>query len=165
MFNSDKAAGLKAKFAEQLKTNAVSGELAENLLDLIAELSAEIDILKLRVEEANEKADSVSDNLEYVNSNLQLIRDRIVGEISVDTDEYTAAKPGAEHSHSEECGCGEHADKANESIYFDEEPEEYITLQCCCCEELFFIEKHDEREIVECPFCRKHVRVGDCLID
>lgn len=161
MFNSGKAEELKSKYAQQLKSGAQQDRIISELLDLVSELAAEVDMLRLKAEEADEKADAVTDNLEYINSNLQLIRDRIVGEIKVDTDEYTVHEAD-EH----ECGCGHSHEHEDENIYFDEEEqEEYITLQCCNCQELFFIDKKDDKQIVECPFCRKHVRVGDCLID
>ena len=161
MFNSSKAQELKDKYAIQLHASGQSGQIISDLLDLVSELAAEIDMLRLKAEEADEKADAVTDNLEYINSNLQLIRDRIVGEIKVDVDEYTAHGAG-----DHKCDCGHDHENEDNSIYFDEEEQEqYITLQCCNCEELFFTEKGDDNRIVECPFCHKYVRVSDCLID
>ena len=56
-------------------------------------------------------------------------------------------------------------DKDDEDIYYDEGDEEFVTLQCNFCEELFFIDVKESGTTVECPFCKKQVIVADTIIE
>lgn len=56
-------------------------------------------------------------------------------------------------------------EKPEQQDDFDEERvDDFYTLQCPFCEELFFIEKEELDQEVDCPFCNKKVVAVDNLV-
>lgn len=59
----------------------------------------------------------------------------------------------------------EPVEKPEQEEGFDEERvDDFYTLQCPFCEELFFIEKEELDQEVDCPFCNKKVVAVDNLV-
>lgn len=135
----------------------------KQLRNIVAATAEEVDLLSSRVEELMERMENDDTYMQHLSATLQSLQECIVGDVTVDADAYTAEYDAEKH-----CDCGHHDSEPNspeDSIYYDEPEERYVTLQCSFCEELFFIEEKELSETVECPFCGKQVSVQQCRLD
>ena len=80
-----------------------------SLVSFLKDMAAQIDMLKLDIEEASNKSESLVSNFEYINANMQVIKQAIVGDIKVDTaeDEYLSQDEDS-CCHDDDCSCGCH---------------------------------------------------------
>ena len=95
------------------------------------------------------KNDEIEEELEYLTS---VIKD--MQQVILDNFDLEGA---VEEQHAHECDCGdEHCDH--------EHIDEFYTLQCPFCEELFFIENDEIDGEVECPFCQKKIVAAENIV-
>ncbi|MDF2684927.1 MAG: hypothetical protein K0S55_108 [Clostridia bacterium] len=136
MYLSDKAAKLRKLLKVLLNERQDRG--VENpsetvffntLVDLVEDISKEIDLLNNKTQEIEEYSENMS-------MDLHDIQELVIKNLSLNED-----------------------DDDNDDEHEDHEGynDEFITLQCPFCEELFFIEPDELGENVECPFCNKDV--------
>ena len=170
MYISQSLTQIKEKLtALKDKSKPEEYDFFESLFGIVEKMASELDLINAKTEENAEKTDMINTNIEHMNANLQEIRNCIVGDVKVDTDSYT--KDFDDCCEGNDCDCGHHhnhnanEDKDDEDIYYDEGDEEFVTLQCNFCEELFFIDVKESGTTVECPFCKKQVIVADTIIE
>lgn len=136
MYLSDKAAKLRKLLKVLLNERQDRG--VENpsetvflttLVDLVEDISKNIDLLNNKTQEIEEYSENMS-------MDLHDIQELVIKNLNFDDDSIDDVDEHDEHEG-----------------YNDE----FITLQCPFCEELFFIEPDEMGDVVECPFCNKEV--------
>lgn len=109
------------------------------------------------------KLDELEEEIEYQNSVIKDMQQVILTELGfAEEKEAESEEETQPHSHihdhsghGHECSCG----------CEDGEKEEFYTLQCPYCEELFFIEGDEIDKVVECPFCDKSVKAAENRVE
>lgn len=165
----------------------------DSLYDLVSTMAGEVDVLGSRVEELEEKAENYETYTEHLSASLQSLRDCIVGDVTVDTDAYTEDYDKHDHCgcgdddcddcgccgdddcdddcdcEDDGCGCGcESCSGGCEGCSSREEEddfEDFFSVQCPFCQEVFFVEKGEYEDNIECPLCNHLVAVMDNLLD
>lgn len=142
----------------------------EALFDLVSATAGQVDVLGSRLDELEEKVEQFDTYNEHLSASLQALRDCIVGDVSVDTDAYTADYD--EHHRDGGCDCGCDCDEdrdcdCDECSHGREDDsfEDFLTVQCPFCQEIFFLERAEYEDNVECPLCGHTVAVLDNLVD
>ena len=91
----------------------------ESLYDLVSATAQQVDVIGSRLDELEEKTENFETYNEHLSASLQALRDCIVGDVTVDTDDYTAdydehhhdgcdcgCEHEHEHEHEHDCDCG-----------------------------------------------------------
>ena len=132
---TDRVSYLKG-LAEGLKLNAESneGKLIEKMLDVLADLAAEVEDLRADHDDLNEYVESID-------SDLSEMEDMLFGEEDEDG-----------------CGCGGHCHCHDDEDEDDEDDDESLVEYTCphCGEEMTFeVENFDFDEDYLCPSCHQ----------
>ena len=132
---------------DEIKNLAQTNEAIVPLVRIIEKLANQQDLLYNKINE-----------LEEINENLAMNLH--------DVQEIILKNFDLEDCGDETCDCG-HCDGDCQSC--DDEcdeyrPDSFYTLQCPFCEELFFIEKDELDQSVECPFCSKEIKAAENLV-
>lgn len=148
-FISGKIADIK-KSLEQAELSAEQKQLFEELTDITQASVQQQDLLTARMLELEEKAEQTEQQLR----DLQLI---FLKNFEVDECGMPQTEIGCNcgHGHDDDCDCGE---------CDPERPDDFYTLQCPFCEELFFIEKEELDLDIECPFCGKTLKAAENIV-
>lgn len=117
-------------------------DLLKEILSLTEEVLTKQDLQTV-------KNDEIEEELEYLTGIIKDMQQVIIE--NFDLEEAAAQK----HEHS--CDCG-HDDC--DSAHIDD----FYTLQCPFCEELFFIENDEIDGETECPFCNKTVVAAENIV-
>ena len=141
----------------------------EALYDIVSATAQQVDVIGSRLDEIEEKTENFETYTEHLSASLQSLRDCIVGDVRIDTDAYTADYDGSHGGEECDCGCddGEHScghscgDCDHGHCDEDDAYEDFITVQCPFCQELFFVERAEYEDNVECPLCGHSVAVLD----
>jgi len=150
----------KALNVNDKKTEAYIDALTE----IVESLCAQVDELRISVEECVELTENTDNNIQCLGASIQNVRELIVGDVGIDTDNYTEAYDGThpeeEHGHhGHGCHCGECEDDESEDLGV------YATFQCAFCEEIFVADGRDLGEYTVCPSCGRHISVAECIIE
>ncbi len=148
-FISGKIADMK-RALEQAGLSTEQKKLFEELTDITQASVQQQDLLTARLLELEEKAEQTEQQLR----DLQLI---FLKNFEVDECGMPQTETGCTcgHEHDDGCGCGE---------CDPERPDDFYTLQCPFCEELFFIEKEELDLDIECPFCGKTLKAAENIV-
>lgn len=144
----------------------------ESLYDLVSATAQQVDVIGSRLDELEEKTENFETYNEHLSASLQALRDCIVGDVTVDTDAYTAdydehhhdgCDCSCEHEHEHD-GCGCDCDECEHDCG-DDSFEDFLTVQCPFCQEIFFLERAEYEDNVECPLCGHTVAVLDNIVE
>lgn len=130
--------------------------LFQQLTDLTAAVLQQQDLLTARILELEEQCDQATERLNDLQ--LQFLQNFDLDECGMpqrQTKIGHSCDCGHPHSHGDECDC-EDCDP--------ERPDDFYTLQCPFCEELFFIERDELDLDVECPFCNKTLKAAENIV-
>lgn len=116
-------------------------DLIKSMLNIIEDISAKQDLQTVKIDELEEE-------IEYLNT--------VIGDMQqVIIENFDLENSMEENEHEHNCHC-EDCD--------EEHIDEFYTLQCPFCEELFFIENEELDQTVDCPFCNKPVKAIDNIV-
>lgn len=116
-------------------------DLIKSMLNIIEDISAKQDLQTVKIDELEEE-------IEYLNTVIGDMQQVIIENFNL---ENSMEENGHEHNyHCEDCD--------------EEHIDEFYTLQCPFCEELFFIENEELDQTVDCPFCNKPVKAIDNIV-
>ena len=76
----------------------------------------------------------------------------------------TVVTAAANTSMSEHDGCGCDCDECEHDCG-DDSFEDFLTVQCPFCQEIFFLERAEYEDNVECPLCGHTVAVLDNIVE
>lgn len=144
-FVTDKIAAVKNAVEE--KKESPDYGLMKAMLDILEDVAGKQDLQTVKIDELEEE-------LEYQNS---VIKD--MQQIILENFDLEELEEKHEHEHGCDCGCNDCGGECDEKHI-----DEFYTLQCPFCEELFFIENDELDETVDCPFCNKPVKAIDNLV-
>lgn len=63
------------------------------IISFLKDMAAQLDTLRLDVDDSGAKTEAMVSNYEYINANMQVIKQAIVGDIKVDTAEELYGQP------------------------------------------------------------------------
>lgn len=131
---------------KSLKTpeNSPEKALYSALVELLDDISKQHDLLNAKLQELEDFTESMS-------MDLHDIQEIIIKNLDLDSLDNNSNACECEDGKCECCG-----DEARE--------DDFYTLQCPFCEELFFIEKDELDETIDCPFCNKPVKAIDNIV-
>lgn len=110
-------------------------KLYSALIDLVDEVTKQQDLLGNKLEELEEFIENMS-------MDVHDIQELLLKNLDLDALEKPEPQEGDD----------------------EERPDDFYTLQCPFCEELFFIERDELDLEVDCPFCGKKVVAADNLV-
>lgn len=155
-FLSDKITEIKNELKKASLTEEQKALFAK-LTDLTESALQQQDLLTAKLLETEEKADETAQQLRDLQ--ILFLQNFDVDECGMPqtqtSDIHTDCNCGHDHSHGDGCDC-EECDP--------DRPDDFYTLQCPFCEELFFIERDELDLDVECPFCSKTVKASENIV-
>lgn len=131
--------------------------LISKLTDLTERALQQQDLLTAQLSETEEKYEELAQQLRDLQ--ILFLQNFDVDECGMPQTQTSDIHAGCEcnhdHQHGETCDCGE---------CDPDRPDDFYTLQCPFCEELFFIEKDELDLEIECPFCSKPVKASENIV-
>ncbi len=135
-FLSDKTEVIRSILREiDLPKDSSEMKLYKALVDMVDQIAQQQDLL-------TNKVDEIEQTIEELSMSIHDLQEVIVRNLDL-----------------------EPIDKPEQGEDFDEEHiDDFYTLQCPFCEELFFIENDELDQEIPCPFCGKNVKAIDNIV-
>ena len=141
-FITNKIEAVKAEL-NKLK-NTPNYDLLKSIIEILEEVDGKQDLQTVKIDELEEKT-------EYQDSMINDIQKVIID--ALDLTEI-------EEKDEKECDC----DDCHHEEHQKDRVDDFYTLQCPFCEELFFIENYEINNTVECPFCNKSIKASENIV-
>ena len=124
--------------------NTPNYDLLKSIIEILEEIAGKQDLQTVKIDELEEKT-------EYQDSMINDIQKVIID--ALDLTEI-------EEKDEKECDC----DDCHHEEHQKDRVDDFYTLQCSFCEELFFIENYEINNTVECPFCNKSIKASENIV-
>lgn len=124
--------------------NTPNYDLLKSIIEILEEVAGKQDLQTVKIDELEEKT-------EYQDSMINDIQKVIID--ALDLTEI-------EEKDEKECDC----DDCHHEEHQKDRVDDFYTLQCPFCEELFFIENYEINNTVECPFCNKSIKASENIV-